>query len=164
MKESWLRGVWLLPYTNYNKSPCCLKWAHSWNKAPCASSWSRGRFPLLCFPHPAQELPKNRGSNSLLLSLSFIRWERAPAPQLVHTALYSSTVRGCCAPHQSSHRNLGTGTHCSFLQCWGNAVLGEGSLLAAWLSTTAPQHFAREEFCPPQLKEDATNKRSWCEI
>lgn len=41
---------------------------------------------MLCFPYPAQELPKNQGSNSLLLSLSFVGWERAPAPQLVPTA------------------------------------------------------------------------------
>lgn len=157
MKESWLRGVWLLPYTNYNKSPCCLKLAHSRNKAPCASSsdWSRGRFPVLCFPHPAQELPKNQGSHSLILSLSCIRWERVPAPQLVPPALVSSTVRGCCAPHQCSRGVWGQGATDRYSPvvgrgwCWGNAVLGKGSLLSAWVSTTSPQHFAREEFFFP---------------
>lgn len=125
---------------------------------------------MLCFPHLAQELSKKQGSHSLLLSLSFIRWERAPAPQLVPTALVFQPRQGLLCPSPVFPQECGDREPLTGILQWlGEAGAGgmlyweKGVYCQPVFLPQLPNTLLERNFFP-LLTENATNKRSGCEI
>lgn len=83
---------------------------------------------MLCFPHPAQELPKNQGSHSLILSLSFIRWERAPAPQGLCPQPLFPAQSGAAVPLTSVPQEFGDREPLTGILQWLGEAGAEGML------------------------------------
>lgn len=83
---------------------------------------------MLCFPHPAQELPKKQGSHSLILSLSFIRWERAPAPQGLCPQPLFPAQSGAAVPLTSVPQEFGEREPLTGILQWLGEAGAEGML------------------------------------
>lgn len=83
---------------------------------------------MLCFPHPAQELPKKQGSHSLILSLSFVRWERAPAPQGLCPQPLFPAQSGAAVPLTSVPQEFGDREPLTGILQWLGEAGAEGML------------------------------------